>query len=88
MRNDADAQMRKGMTFTPTSVRVTRQPDRDRLQGLAAGLAEANRLHDVPQVVADTLRGFGLSIEDLAAHGVEDHDLDELRKCLAEAGGA
>lgn len=56
-------------------------------RGVAVALAEANRLHGEPAIVADVLRGFGIGIDQLAAAGVEEYDLAELREALAETGG-
>ncbi|WAC26312.1 hypothetical protein [Ancylobacter sp. SL191] len=56
-----------------------------RVQGIAAALAEVQRLHDNPVAATDVLAGFGLSMGDLAAAGVEGYDLDVIYSCQVEA---
>lgn len=54
----------------------------ERLFGVAVGLAEIIRLHQCEVEVADVLRGFGISEDDLKRAGVEKEDLDALRPAL------
>ena len=56
--------------------------------GYAVALAEVNRISDNPTLVAEVLRSAGLTIAELARMGLDDFDLDELRKCVAEDSGA
>jgi len=56
-----------------------------RFQGIAVALAEAQRQHDEPQIVVDVLNGFGISIGDLEAAGVEEYDMAVIRQCFGEA---
>lgn len=51
-------------------------------QGVALALADLNRKFDQPAMVADVLEETGLTIKQLRAAGVEEHDLRELKKCL------
>lgn len=55
-------------------------------QGVALALADLNRKFDQPAMVADVLEETGLTIKQLRAAGVEEHDLRELKKCLRKKG--
>lgn len=51
------------------------------MQGFACALASLHRLHHCHGVIDDTLTATGVTIEHLKAAGVEEYDLDELKKC-------
>ncbi len=60
-----------------------RQPD-PWLCGYACALANVNRRFDRPTLIESTLQSDGITLAQLEAAGVEDYDLDELRKCVRQ----
>ena len=56
------------------------------LHGWAAALADMNRGHDQPTIVANVMHGGGVTVRDLKRAGVESYDLDEIRKCMPRRG--
>lgn len=57
-------------------------PDPQWLQGFVAALASVDRMHDRPSFVVDVMNGYGVSVADLKRVGVEDYDLDVIRKAM------
>lgn len=53
------------------------------LRGYAAALADLIRMHGIESEARDAINGSGLTVEELKAAGVEDYDLDEIRKAAA-----
>jgi hypothetical protein len=56
--------------------------NKDFLQGFGIALADMNRMHDQPVHVRDTIEGAGFTLDDFKRAGLEDYDLDELRKAF------
>lgn len=66
------------MQIQPTPDRVAE--DRAFKRGFAIALAEIIRTHDEPSIVRDVLDDAGMTMETMQLAGVEDYDLNELRK--------
>lgn len=50
--------------------------------GYAAALAAVIRMYDQPTIVRNVMSGDGLTLKDFKKAGVEEFDLDILRKAL------
>jgi hypothetical protein len=61
--------------------------DRGFRQGVAIALANLNRMHDAPTMVADVLGDIGLSRAQYRSAGVDPYDLNELSKCVRQGSG-
>ena len=72
------------MTITARKEEFTKEKVQERtayIRGFAAACADVCRLHD-PEIAFDAIQGAGLTIQDFKFAGVEDYDLDELRRAI------
>ena len=51
--------------------------------GYAIAVAEIVRLHDKPTIAADVLNASNFTLEDFTAAGLDDYDLDEIKKLFS-----
>ncbi len=56
------------------------------LCGYAAALANVDRQHDQPQLVYSCMVGDGISVQMLVDAGVEEYDLDPIKKAMKSYG--
>lgn len=61
--------------------------DKAFLCGYAIACAEIVRLHDEPTVAADVLNASNFSLEDFSTAGLDDYDLDEIKKLFRDEAG-
>lgn len=58
--------------------------DKAFLCGYAIAVAEIVRLHDEPTIAADVLNASNFNLDDFAAAGLDNYDLDEIKKLFRE----
>jgi hypothetical protein len=62
---------------------MTKVEEKGFLKGMVWALAEWNRIHDQPTVVAEIFNCAGYTIKQCERAGVDEYDLKEIKKALA-----